>query len=277
MSDKPSDPSSQRYIEMLFKSNRLSENAVRRAINTLEIEAGSYGLDAGCGAGLVTTWLAEAVGPRGRVIGIDSSCDMVGFARTFAREGSCSTIIDFREGEISSLPFDDNTFDWLWCKDTFWPASGVADPIAGMRELARVVRPGGKVALLFWSAQGLLPGYPALEARLAVAMSNAIPYLKDIEPERHFLRALGWMRAAQLTDLKAHCFADSVYGPLDEQLQKVMRDIYDMFFRELEAHVSTADWSTLQRLCNPESNDYLARRPDYYFFLNYTLFRGVVN
>jgi hypothetical protein len=139
-----------------------------------------------------------------------------------------------------------------------------------------VVRPGGTVALVFWSGQKLLPGYPALEARLEVAQAQWIPYLKDVPPERHYLAALGWMRAADLLEPRAHCFSASVHGPLDESMQETMSCVFDMLYESAEPWLSPEEWQLTQQLCRSESDAYLARDPAYYGIVHYTVFRGRV-
>ena len=61
-----------------------------------------------------------------------------------------------------SLPFQDNTFDWVCCCDCVGYSSG--DLLAALTEIVRVVPPGGRVAILARTSQQLLPGYPLLEA-----------------------------------------------------------------------------------------------------------------
>ena len=78
---------------------------------------GSRGLDVGCGVGLQAAWLAEAVGPSGHVTGLDMSPRLLEHARRLAEQSDWRTAVPFREGDMSRLPFADNTFDWLWSAD----------------------------------------------------------------------------------------------------------------------------------------------------------------
>ena len=65
-----------------------------------------------------------------------------------------------KEGSVTELPFDDDTFVWAGSMDCvgYLPL----EPAPLLSELARVVRPGGRVAILAWSSEKLLPGYPLL-------------------------------------------------------------------------------------------------------------------
>ena len=141
----------------------------------LQLPAGSRGLDAGCGIGLQALLLGQAVAPGGHVTALDSKPEFLVRARGIAANSGLSEQISFQKGDVNKLPFDDDTFDWAWCADTIWAGPKetgcpAEDPLPLVKELARVVRPGGSVAFLYWSSQKLLPGYPLLEGRF-----NALP------------------------------------------------------------------------------------------------------
>jgi ubiquinone/menaquinone biosynthesis C-methylase UbiE len=133
-----SNHSEKEYAEQLLKTGRLLEGAIRQAIQALQLEQGSVGLDAGCGIGTHTIQLGE-VGPGGKVTGLDISPGFLDFARKTARQSGMLERLDFQQGDMLDLPFEDNTFDWVWCKDSLWPGRG-KDPVAGLKEFVRVVR-----------------------------------------------------------------------------------------------------------------------------------------
>ena len=264
-----------RYAENLRRIRRLSRGIVREAMDEMALKRGSVGVDLGCGIGLDSLLLGTAVGERGRVIGVDASPKMLEEARANASGSDCTQILDFREGAIERLPLEDSSVDWIWCKDVFWPMAGMAeDPVAGLDELCRVLRPGGKIALLYWSSQTLLAGYPRLEALLGLRLVESMPNLTEVPPERHFLRALGWMKQAGLVDLRAKSLAAGHHGPMDEAMQDAMSCLFDMLFGEMESRISVEDWALLGRITDRGSSDYLPRRADYYCSLTYSLFLG---
>ena len=262
------------YIQMLSVSNPLREPTLRAIIQALHFPRGSRGLDAGCGIGLQTLLLAEAVGPAGYVTGLDVSPDFLTCAEEIVKRSGLSEQISFREGNVNELPFDDDTFDWVWSADCVgYPA---AEELPLLKEMARVVKPGGSVAILAWSSQQLLPGYPLLEARLNATASGYAPFFKNMKPERHFLRALGWFHEAGFEEVTARTFAGDVYAPLSDDIRSALAALFQMLWGETPSGVSQKDCAEFQRLCQPESVDFILDLPDYYGFFTYSLFHGKV-
>ena len=162
----------------------------------------------GCGIGLHTCLLAERVGPEGHVTGLDRVAGVCLPGRAARGGGRIGRAHAFEVGDLTALEYEDHTFDWLWCNDALWPGPErtgcpTDDPLPVVRDFARVVRPGGTVALVYWSSQRLLPGYPALEARLSATPQTFAPYREGMRPQQHCMRALGWLEAAGLRDRSA--------------------------------------------------------------------------
>jgi len=258
----------------LYLSDFLREPSIRSAIQALQLPSGSRGLDAGCGIGSNTLRLAEAVAPAGHVTGLDLSPKFLLHAREAAEKSSLSEHVSFQQGDVSRLPFDDDTFDWVWSSDCvgFIPAQ----PLPLLKEIARVAKPGGSVAILFWSSQMLLPGYPLLEARLNATSLGIAPFVKGKRPELHFLRALGWFREAGFEESTAQTFVGDVHAPLSDDIRAALISLFEMRWGEPQSELTQEDWAEYQRLCHPESPDFILDLPDYYAFFTYSMFQGKV-
>lgn len=266
----------QAYVEQLRLASGVTAAAIRKAIQALAVSAGGRGLDAGCGIGLHTQMLTAALGRKGRVVGVDHCSEHLAVAREAVAVAGLGDRVEFVEGNVTHLPFDDATFDLVWCADTLWPVAVTTDPVAGVRELARVVRPGGTVALAYWSGQALLPGYPALEARLDSAFAATSPYLCGVAPRMHVFRALGWLQAVGLRQQAGRTYVSDLQAPLGARMRESLTYCLGMLWGNLEAQVSKEDWQAYQRLCDPASNQFILQDPAYYGFITYTVFSGMV-
>jgi demethylmenaquinone methyltransferase/2-methoxy-6-polyprenyl-1,4-benzoquinol methylase len=262
------------YIQRLAESNPLREPTLRAVIQALHLPSGSRGLDVGCGIGLQALLLAEAVGPAGHVTGLDLSPEFLLHAEKIVSRAGLADRISFRQGSMNDLPFADHTFDWVWSADCVGYPVGEWLPV--LREIVRVVKPGGSLAILAWTSQQLLPGYPLLEARLNATCSAFAPFVDGQRPEAHFTRALRWFREAGLETCTAQTFVGDVQAPLSDGVRQAVTSLFEMLWGERQPGVSAQDWSEYQRLCRPGSPDFVLNLPDYYAFFTYTIFRGEV-
>lgn len=124
---------------------RESEADNRAAIEALSVQPGDRILDVGCGAGKSLELLLPLVGD-GAVAGIDPSPLMVKEAKRRNFRGKAQKHLSIQVAAVEAMPFEDQTFDAAMSVHTiyFWQQLGPA-----MHELARVLRPGGWLVLLF--------------------------------------------------------------------------------------------------------------------------------
>lgn len=261
-------------LQRLFEADALRAPLMRSVVRALQLPTGSTGLDAGCGLGLQAMLLAEAVGPAGHVTGLDCDPELLAVGADLVRRGGYAGRITLREGDVGRLPFAGDSFDWAWSADCIgYPAGDLAPLLA---ELRRVVRPGGRIVLLAWTSQQLLPGHPFLEARLSATCSGYLPFLAGRPPEQHFPRALGALRAAGLADVAAQTFVGTLQAPLSSAERAGLRSLFAMLWGQPQPGVAPKDWEAYQRLCLEGSPDDILSLPEYYGFFTYSLFQGTV-
>jgi len=119
------------------------EHVIRRA----EIEPGQQVLDLGTGTGSVAIRAARPVAPGGRVIGVDISPEMLALAQQRAAELGLDNV-SFREGSAEAIPADNECFDVvLACLVLMY----AIDRAAAAREIARVLRHGGRLVAAVWA------------------------------------------------------------------------------------------------------------------------------
>jgi demethylmenaquinone methyltransferase/2-methoxy-6-polyprenyl-1,4-benzoquinol methylase len=114
----------------------------RAAVRAASLRPGDRVIDVACGSGKLAAELAIAVGPTGRVIGVDLSPGMIDVAR---RTQPALAQLEFVVANALALPVADGSFD---AATIAFGLRNLADYEAGFRELARVVRPGGRVVCL---------------------------------------------------------------------------------------------------------------------------------
>ena len=260
------------YMHSLIVTNPLRASTLRAAIDMLPLSSGSRGLDAGCGIGLQCLLLAERVGPTGHVTGLDVSRRFLNRGKAIVEAADLSERISFQPGDVANIPFGDHTFDWAWSADCI--GYGPWEPLPLLKELARVVKPGGIVAISGWSSENLLPGYPRLEARLKATTDGIAPFIHGRTPKTHFLRALGWFRDTGLKEPQAKVFADSFHAPLRGEIRTALADLIRMRWPNVAPELSSDDLSEFRRLCQPDSPDFILNLSDYYAFFTHTLFWG---
>lgn len=269
------------YLSLASAMHRLTELAVRSAISLLPQVPGSQGLDLACGNGDHSLWLARAAKPDGCVFGIDICREGLVRAIASAKRAGLRDELTFLQGDVCSMPFPDHIFDWVWCADCMWPgprSQGFLgmDLLPVLRELMRVVRPGGMVAILFWSSQKLLPGHPLLEARLNATSAACYPFQEGWEPRAHILSAPLWMSEAGLRDVRGRTFAADIQGPLSEQAQDDLQRCFQMLWGRAAGELPDEEREHFRVLCTKCSPDFIAAQTSYYGFITYTLFTGRV-
>ncbi|GAB6096260.1 hypothetical protein JCM14469_25130 [Desulfatiferula olefinivorans] len=231
-------------------------------------------MDAGCGVGLQCMLLAEAVGPHGHVTGLDVSTAFLNRGEDLVKAAGLSERIAFLRGNVGDLPFENNAFDWAWSADCI--GYGPLEPLPLIKELARVVKPGGIVAISGWSSEHLLPGYPRLEARLKATSGGLAPFVHGKNPETHFLRALSWFREAGTEAPDARTFADSFHSPLSPEIRDALMDLFMMRWPDGGSELSSEDQAEFRRVCQPQSPEFILNLSDYYAFVTQTLFWGKI-
>jgi demethylmenaquinone methyltransferase/2-methoxy-6-polyprenyl-1,4-benzoquinol methylase len=115
----------------------------QRAVDRAEVEPGSDALDVCCGTGDLALELRRRIGPDGRVVGCDFSEPMLELARR--KSGELGLPVEFGWADALELPYGDASFDAVTIG---FGARNLADLPRGLAEMARVLRPGGRLVIL---------------------------------------------------------------------------------------------------------------------------------
>jgi SAM-dependent methyltransferase len=137
------------------------------------LQPGERVLDVACGTGVVARLAAKPVGPAGQIIGLDNDAERLAVARSLPPLPGVS--LAWQEGSALAMPFADASFDAVLCQQglQFFP-----DRLAALREMHRMLVPGGRVVLSVWGSLERCPGHVALvralEGHLATAAASII-------------------------------------------------------------------------------------------------------
>ncbi len=135
------DDAGSRKIEALYLTPDVAAQR-ERVLTALQLQAGECVLDLGSGPGLLAVDLLRQIGPQGRLEGIDLSATMLALAQ---RRCSARANARFQAGSVTTLPYPDASFDVAVSIQVY---EYVEDLDLALRELHRVLRPGGRAAVM---------------------------------------------------------------------------------------------------------------------------------
>ncbi|MHA7268597.1 methyltransferase domain-containing protein [Arthrobacter sp. HLT1-20] len=174
-------------------ASRTAENSAAYLIPHLN--HGLRVLDVGSGPGTITADFARLVAP-GEVLGLDRAPEVVAAATALASERHLSNL-SFDTGDVYNLDFPDNTFDVAHAHQVL---QHLTDPVEALREMRRVTKPGGVVAVRDADFHGMswYPELPELDEWMALYQQVARHNQAQPDAGR---RLLHWARAAGFTDV----------------------------------------------------------------------------
>jgi demethylmenaquinone methyltransferase/2-methoxy-6-polyprenyl-1,4-benzoquinol methylase len=146
-----------------------------RTADLAGVSGGAVALDVCCGTGDLALELRRRVGSSGRVVGLDFSAPMLELAQ--AKSTAQGLAVEWMQGNALELPFPDESFD---AATVGFGVRNVADVPAAIAEMARVVRPGGRVAIL----EITTPQRPPLKWFYSVWFDRIVPVLGTLAGDR---------------------------------------------------------------------------------------------
>jgi SAM-dependent methyltransferase len=257
------------YADKLKLFNAFAAPELRRAIKSLDLKPGMRIVDAGCGTGAALTWLLHAVEPQGLIVGFDLATAHVNVARAFS--GTHTAVL---QADLMKPPLACASFDLVWSVNTI---NHLRDPVEGVRTLATLLRPGGRIAL---GQSSLVPDmYFAWDARLERVTNEAVRryYLERYGLDERALTDIrclvGHLRRAGLHNVRAHtCMIERLAPLAAADRAYILGAIFRGTWGErLRPYLRDADFAQLARLCEPRHPQFALRREDFHFLQSFTL------
>ena len=185
------------HHESVLRSHRWRTAENSAAYLLPHLKSGATLLDIGCGPGTITAELATLVTP-GRVTALEVTAPALDLARAEIERRGLTTV-DFAVGDVHALDFADDTFDVVHAHQVL---QHVGDPVTALREMRRVTKPGGIVAVRDgdYAAFAWFPELPELDEWLA--LYERVARGNGGEPDAG-RRLQSWAHAAGFTDVTA--------------------------------------------------------------------------
>jgi SAM-dependent methyltransferase len=251
------------YACMLHAYHRARAANLRAIIATLPIAPGSLVLDVACGDACYSIWLAERAA---RVVGVDLSPAYLELARRRAADTLLAGRISFERADVMALPFEDGSFDLTWLAQSLF---SLPEPLGVLREMIRVTRPGGHVAILENDTlHHLLLPWP-VELELAVRRAQMVTLAARRAEgglDKFYIgrNLCGLFRQCGIEACKIQTFPIDQRAPLDADEELFLR----RYFADLRAHawqhLDEAARIAFDMLFDPCAATYLPRQPDFH-------------
>ena len=263
------------YVRKLELFTRFAEPELRAVIEWLGVSAGARVLDAGCGCGLLSRWIADAAAPGGALLAVDISEAHAASARVALRECPVPAAVWVADISRPSLPAA--SLDLVWCGNTL---NHLADPEAALSGWRALLRPGGGVAL---GQSSFLPDMVfAWDVRLEAEVTGAC---RRFYREKYGLtegatagvrNLVGFLQRAGFREVTVRTFVierTSPLRPVDTEylLEAVFRGYWGA---RLRPYLSKVDWRKVESLCDPASPEFALARRDFHFLMTYTAVVG---
>ncbi|MDX1523286.1 MAG: methyltransferase domain-containing protein [Anaerolineae bacterium] len=221
-------------------------------------------LDLGCGTGVVTRALAAREGFSGSVTGIDYSPELISAAKRLAEEEGVADRVEFRVGDAQSVEDEDESYDAVILHTV---VSHVPDPGAVVSEAARILKPGGSVAIFDGDYASLT--YAATDHEFDAEMVQAL--LSNIVANPYIMRELPTIlrtSGLQLTSFYSNVLAEVGVGQFFSSLAESYVPI--IVRAQLISEEKAEDWLNGVRQASSNKNifascnyyTYIAQRPE---------------
>jgi len=157
-------------LDWLLLHHRVKLLDRQEILRKLDIQPGDHVLDLGCGPGLWTQLLADAVGPSGRIVGVDFDRDLLAHAGRITGQSHPDHDISFQKMDFADVGSLGETFDAVFFSNCF---CYLPDPSNVVEDMMRIARPGGRIIGRNWDGEPFLL-YPMDVGLLSLVQHNLV-------------------------------------------------------------------------------------------------------
>ncbi|KAB8142487.1 methyltransferase domain-containing protein [Chloroflexia bacterium SDU3-3] len=250
------------YTEMQHAYHRSRQPELRQIVGALPLGPGSHVLDVASGDGCLSMLLAERAA---RVVSVDLSPALLAEAQGRAARAPHGQRVSFQLAEAGRLAFPDGAFDLAWCAQSMF---SLPDPLAAVREMLRVVHPGGHVAVLENDSlhHMVLPWPAELELAVRAAQHAALASRSPSQATAKFYigRDLGGLLAqAGAVDVRVLPFAVQRRAPLAADEERYLATHLAELGALIAPHLAPEATRAFDMLTRPSSPLFMLRQPSF--------------
>lgn len=232
-------------------------------IAQLPVLAGADVLDVACGDGTYAALLAEKVGPTGHLVALDIEPKYLEYAQSWIPKRAFASPIEFVAGSLEDPPFSPGTFDLVWCAQSLY---SLPEPVAALRQMARMAKPGGIVAVLEDDGlHRLILPWP-IETELAVRAAELAALAdKSRNPRKFYVgrRLRTVFREAGLTDIRKSTWSSDRSFPLADPDRKFLIEYLQRLHDRIASDLDADTLRDFKRLIDEHSPDFMLDQPDF--------------
>ena len=253
-------------LEWLLDHHKTKEQERRRMVADLNLAPGDAILDLGCGPGLWTPLFAEKVKPNGRVVGVDVSPELIDYAVSTLEKEPLKDIIEFRVADVCAIPFEDNSFDTLFCGNCF---AYLTNHLKVLEEQKRVTKKGGRVVAKEFD-DGLIilhPIDPHLSLKVMAAVAQGLKENPRDPPFDNFAgrKLHGMFLQAGFKDVSTVPYAIQKVSPLKAYAKRYITGNAEWYAQIGAPYLSEEDLQRWEAHFDPNSDEYILDLEEFYF------------
>ena len=258
------------YAAKLELFSRFAAPEFCQIFSDLALPSRGMVLDLGCGTGLTTSLLAEALGPDVGLVGLDLSLPHLQAARQ-------QHDLPLVQADAEQLCFREGVFDCIWSCNTI---NHTAKSVDVLRSLKRHLRINGRLVL---AQSGFLPEmFFAWDSHFDDAVRTACHqyyrerYGLQLDDTKKLRSIVGLLHAADFDDVNVRTYVVERVQPLSQaDRDYFQRAVFEGLWGEkIRPFLGSADLGKLDRYCDPNSSDYWLERTDFHHIQTITVCEG---
>lgn len=231
-------------IGWLIKHHQSKAHERRQMIRDLHLKRGSFVIDAGCGPGLWTPLLAQAVGPNGHILGIDISAEALITAQSRSTNTWYRRQIQYKQARLEQLPVDYGAVDLIFSANV---SQYLPDPVTTFAAMGPYLKPEGRLVIkdIDFGSMRFHTIDPGLQARVFQARERweltRVAQGYSFEDSWVGSKLAGYLRAAGYKDVQEKTYRIIRRYPLPQNFRFYLQGIGEWFVSENAPYLSRED------------------------------------